>query len=287
DKSQDKARNGAEVKPRGEGIWGVGILEKVLAAVKGLLTKGVLDFATVWLSRVGHLGLLAAAALGLIFSLIVAIRLDSFMAFLYGLAWVVLLFIVQYVAHRFVSAGESLIANNPSALSSQAVLDCLGLLAALAGLIALTLGAVRSIQGAGVRFVLFGAALFVLLELFAAAVFNPETISTETGGRQSAGREAIGIIVLFVKGAMRLVPVLFGIGIAAGFVLLAVDAFGIFGSEFRILAGWRRAIVTGRTIVASGLVPFLGYVGFVFAYLAVDVVRAILAVPEKLDALKK
>lgn len=162
-----------------------------------------------------------------------------------------------------------------------------GLLSVIAGCIAIALGAVRSIQGAGIRFVLFGAALFILLELFAIVAFNPETVSTETGGKHSAGQEAIGIIVLFIKGFMRLVPILFGIGIVAGLVLLAIDAFGIFGSEYRLLAGWRRALYTGRIIVVSGLVPFLSYVGFVVAYLAVDVVRAILAIPEKIEALRK
>ena len=268
-------------------VWGVAVLEKVLAALKGLLSKSVLDFASRWLFRAGHVGLLAAAALGLLFSLVVAIRLDSFTAFLYGAAWVAVAFIIQYVAHRFAAAGDALIANNPSALSSKAFLDCLGLLSVIGGLLALVLGSIRSIQGAGLRFVLVGAGLFVLLELFAVVVFNPETVSTETGGKISAGQEAIGIIVLFVKGVMRLVPILFGVGIAAGFVLLAVDAFGIFGSEYRLLASWRRGLHTGRIVVASGLIPFLSYVGFVAAYLAVDVVRAILAVPEKIEALKK
>jgi len=268
-------------------LWGVAVLEKVLAAAKSLLNRKVLDFAVRWVFRVGHIGLLAAAALGLLFSLIVAIRLDSFSAFLYGVAWVAVVFIIQYIAHRFAAAGDALIGTNPSALSSKAFLDCLGLLSVIGGLIALALGSIRSIQGAGLRFVLVGAALFVLLELFAIVVFNPETVSTETGGKISAGQEAIGIIVLFIKGVMRLVPILFGIGIAAGFVLLAVDAFGIFGSEYGLLAAWRRGLQTGRTIVAAGLVPFLSYIGFVVAYLAVDVIRAILATPEKIEALRK
>jgi hypothetical protein len=252
-----------------------------------LLSKGILDFATRWLFRIGHVGLLAAAALGILFSLAVAIRLDSFSAFLYGAAWVAVVLIVQYVAHRFAAAGETLIANNPSALSSKAFLDCLGLLAVLAGLIAVALGAIRSIQGAGLRFVLVGGGLFVLLELFAVIVFNPETVSTETGGKTSAGQEAIGIIVLFVKGVMRLVPILFGVGVVAGLVLLAVDAFGVFGSEYRLVASWRQGLRTARLVVASGLAPLLSYVGFVVAYLAVDVVRAILATPEKIEALRK
>lgn len=284
---QEKKPDTSKDKTEAARVWGIAVLEKTLAATRGLLTKSVLGFANRWLYRIGQVGLLAAAALGLVFSLIVAIRLDSFTAFLYGAAWVAVVLIVQYVAHRFAAAGEALIANNPSALSSKAFLDCLGLLAVVAGLIALVLGAIRSIQGAGLRYVLVGGGLFVLLELFAIVVFNPDTVSTETGGKISAGQEAIGIIVLFVKGVMRLVPILFGIGIIAGFILLAVDAVGMFGSEYRLLASWRRGVQAGRVIVASGLVPFLGYLGFVSAYLAVDVVRAILAVPEKLEALKK
>jgi len=287
EKKQEKTQDKTEDKTKAVRLWGVSALEKILVSTKELLNRNVLDFAVRWIFRIGHIGLLSAAALGFLFSLVVAIRLDSFSAFLYGIAWVVLVLVVQYVAHRFAATGDSLIENNPSSLSSKAFLDCLGLLAVIGGLIALVLGTVRSIQGAGIRFILVGAALFILLELFAIVAFNPDTISTATGGKNSAGQEAIGIIVLFIKGFMRLVPILFGIGIAAGFVLLAIDAFGIFGSEYRLLAGWKRAIYTGRIIVFSGLAPFLSYIGFVVAYLAVDVVRAILATPEKIEALKR
>ena len=284
---QEKKQDKTEDKTKAVRLWGVAVLEKILTSTKDLLNRNVLDFAVRWIFRIGHIGLLAAAALGFLFSLIVAIRLDSFSAFLYGIAWVVLVLVVQYAAHRFAATGDSLIENNPSSLTSKAFLDCLGLLSVIGGLIAFVLGAIRSIQGSGIRFILAGTALFILLELFAIVVFNPETVSTETGGKNSAGQEAIGIIVLFIKGFMRLVPILFGIGIAAGFVLLAIDAFGIFGSEYRLLAGWKRAIYTGRIIVFSGLAPFLSYIGFVVAYLAVDVVRAILATPEKIEALKR
>lgn len=284
---QEKKQDKTQDKTKAVRLWGVAVLEKVLVSTKDLLNRKVLDFAVRWIFRIGHVGLLAAAALGFLFSLIVAIRLDSFSAFLYGIAWVVLVLVIQYVAHRFAATGDSLIENNPSSLTSKAFLDCLGLLSVIGGLIAIVLGAIRSIQGAGIRFILAGTALFILLELFAIVVFNPETVSTETGGKNSAGQEAIGIIVLFIKSFMRLVPILFGIGIAAGFVLLAIDAFGIFGSEYRLLADWKRAWYTGRIIVLSGLVPFLSYIGFVIAYLAVDVIRAILATPEKIEALRK
>jgi len=285
--AQEKKQDKTQDKTKAVRLWGVAALEKVLVSTKELLNRNILDFALRWIFRIGHIGLLAAAALGFLFSLIVAIRLDSFSAFLYGIAWVVLVLVVQYAAHRFAATGDSLIENNPSSLTSKAFLDCLGLLSVIGGLIAFVLGAIRSIQGSGIRFILAGTALFILLELFAIVVFNPETVSTETGGKNSAGQEAIGIIVLFIKGFMRLVPILFGIGIAAGFVLLAIDAFGIFGSEYRLLADWKRAMYTGRIIVFSGLVPFLSYIGFVIAYLAVDVVRAILATPEKIEALRK
>jgi hypothetical protein len=268
-------------------LFGVNLLVKFTDFIKTVLTPKLLEFSSEWMLKIGHWALIASAALGIVFSLIVAFRLNSFYAFLYGLAWILIVFVVQYTAHKFSKAGEMLIKNNPSSMSSKAFLDCLGFLTMIGGVIFFILGIIRVAQGGHISFLFMGLGGFVLLEFFTIIAFNPKLITKVISKTTSAGQEAIGIIVFFIKGFMKLVPVIFGVGVVVGFVLLFIDFLGVFGSGFRVAASWERASTTSLKIIAAGLLPFLSYLLFVLYYLAIDVIRAILAVPGKLDELKK
>lgn len=290
-KEETKSKKDAAAPPKKnkvfDHLFGVDFLEKFILWAKGLLNEKVLQFSLDWMTKIGHFALIAAAVLGLLFSLLVAIRLNSFFAFLYGFAWILLVFVIQFTAHRFVKAGDTLIKNNPSTLSSKAFLDCLGFLSLIGAIIFFVVGIVRAVQGGGIWIFLMGTAAFILLILFALIAFNPKTINKTVGKNTSAGQEAIGIIVFFLKGVMRLVPILFGVGIAVGLTLLVVDFIGVFGTEARLAASWENVSKTAGTIALFGLLPLISYIAFVIYYLAIDIIRAILALPGKLDELIK
>jgi len=283
-----KTSSSKEKKKKSFGhLFAFGFLEKFVDFIKGKLTEKALDFSTDWLLKLGHYGMIAAAALGFIFALVVAIRLDSFSAFLYGLAWIVLVFVVQYTAVRFSTAGAKLVENNPASMSSKAFLDCFGFLSFIGGLIVFVFSIIWTIRGAGLSNLFIGIGLFVFLEFLALVAFHPETISTKIVKETSAGQEALGIIVFYLKGVMKLIPIIFGIGILVGTVLLFIDFIGVFGGRFRVESAWANGISQAWQILLIGLLPFLSYLFFLLYYLAVDVVRSILAIPDKLDALKK
>jgi len=268
-------------------LFGVNLLKKFIDTKKKIMTDKVLDFSIEWLSKIGHYGLIFAAFLGFLFSLIVAIRLNSFFAFLYGLAWIVIVFVVQYTAHRFSKAGDTLIKNNPSSLASKAFLDCLGFLTMIAGVIILIAAILWTIRGAGVRQLFVGIGLFIMFEFFVIIAFNPKTINMEIVKTSTAGQEALGIIVFFLKGLLRLVPIFFGVGILVGIVLLFIDFIGVFGNSFRVTSAWEHAPSSAMIILVATLLPFVSFILFVLYYLAIDIIRAILSIPGKLDELKK
>jgi len=266
---------------------GVNILDKFIDFAKKKMTEKALDFFIKWVSRIGHFGLLAVAALGFLFAFIVAIRSNSFNAFLYGCAWVIVVMVIQYTAQKFSKAGEALIKNNPALLSSKAFIDCIGFLALIGSVILLVISFVQTVQGAGIQTLIIGILWFFLLEFFSFVAFNPGSITMNVGKGASAGQEAIGIVVFFLKGAMKLIPIAFGIGIFIGFILLFIDFIGVFSNEFRVTASCANARTTATQIAFIGLLPFLSYIFFVLFYLAIDVIRAILAVPGKLDEVIK
>jgi hypothetical protein len=266
-------------------LFAVNLLEKLIEVFRGLLTSKLLEFCIKWASRIGHFALIVAAGLGFLFALIFAIRSNSFQGFLFGLAWVVLVFVVQYTAHKFSTAGETLIKNNPSQMSSKIFLDCFAFLVMIGGVVVFILQIVAAVRFGSFYPFLWGLGAFIFLEFVALVAFNPEEATIEIVKDNSAGQEAIGIITFFIKALMRLVPIIFGIGVAIGTVLLFIDFIGLFGSNFGF--AWMRGNKTAVTILYAALLPFLSYLYFVLAYLVLDVIRSILSIPGKLDKLGK
>jgi hypothetical protein len=268
-------------------LFGVRILEKVYNWLEGLLSVKVLDFSTTWAGRIGHWALVAAACLGFLYSLIFAIRINKFDSFLIGIGWFLLVFVIQFTAHRFLGAGKSLIANNPSRLSSRAFLECVAFLAAILGVVVLINSIITAVRAGSLFPFLSGLGAFVFLEFLAMVTFHPQTITTEIVAETSAGQEALGIITYVLKAVMRLVPIIFGLGVLIFSIYLLIDGFGLFGNDMRTASSWMKIQMRGPQILTYAILPFLSYIVFVLFYLAVDIIRSILVVPEKLDKLGK
>jgi len=265
----------------------VGWLEKVNEFAQQRLTETLLQFCTKWLSRLGHYGLMSAAALGFLLAAVYAIRFNTFTPFLLGLVWVLLVFVVQYTAVKFADAGATLIDSNPTSLSSKAFLDCLAFLSMIGGIVVLVVMTIQAIQSNAIYPFLIGLGIFVLLELLALLAYHPALVTVSVVRETTAGQEAIGIVTFFLKGLLKLVPIFFGVGVLIATVLLLIDFFKIFGEEYQAAMAWSGANVKAGQILYAGLLPFLSYIVFVLLYLVVDLIQAILSIPGKLDRLNK
>lgn len=260
-------------------LFAVNLLEKLVEFFKGLLTKELLLFCIKWLSVIGHIGIVVAAAVGFLFALIFAIKSNSFNAFLLGIVWVLLLFVIQYTAHKFSNAGEELIKNNPSQLASKTFLDCFGFLALIGGVVIFVISLIQLIQGSRFFDFLTGVGSFIFLEFVALVAFNYKEISVKVVKKNSAGQEAIGIITFYIKTLMKLVPILFGAFVVLGTVMLFIEGVRLFGNGAAF--AWSRIQYTiAPNILKAALLPFLSYLMFVLSYLIIDIIRSILAIPE-------
>lgn len=262
-------------------LFAVNLVEKLVEVFKGFMTTNFLEFCIKWLSRIGHFAIIVAAGIGFLFTLIAAIRSNSFKAFLFGIAWVLIIFVAQYTAHKFLGAGEKLIKNNPTQLASKTFLDCFAFLVMIGGVIAFIMGIVNAVQYKSFQPFIWGLGMAVFLEFVALVSFNPKEITIDIVDDNSAGQEAIGIITFFIKAIMKLVPILFGVGVTIGTVMLLINMFGLFGSNWP--SAYMEGNVTAMQILYAALLPFLSYLFFVLAYLGIDVIRAILSIPGKLD----
>jgi hypothetical protein len=269
-------------------LFFVGLIEKFIDTMRGVLTEKLYDFLKKWILIIGHYGFYVAAALSIIFGIIMAIRSDSFITFATGIGYAIGFFVVQYVANKFSSAGDRLIETNPTRLGSAAFLDCFGLLSMIAGLGSFLFFTYIAIKSGPVWYLGMAVGFFVILELLALISFNPKLVTVKIAEKISAGNEAIGIITFFMKCVMKLIPILFGVGVAVFTIMMFINSFDLFSKEVITMSGAWISIKDGmRNVIGAGLLPFIGYIVFVLYFLLVDVIRSILVIPEKIDELKQ
>lgn len=244
----------------------------------------------------GQYAVLLGGALGLLVSIIVAIRINSFGVFVGGVVFVVVLAVAQFTAVRFLRADDALIASTPSRVSSLAFLECMGLFAVLVAVGLAVFGVVTAIQTRNITPLIpfwLGSVFFAAL---GAIALHSELASVEAGSG-SAGEEAIGLLAFFLKAVMKIVPLFFALFAAVGSLVLLVSIVAPNSSFVYALSSMIPAIslpgLNGPGLGGLGLVltatllPFIAYFLFLLASLPLELWRAILCVPDKLDALKR
>jgi GYF domain 2 len=260
-------------------------VDHLLAAMRGQVTTERLNALDEQAKRVGHLAYLAAAILLLVFFCTLSIQNDSIRSFLGALLIIVpVAVLAQYVGSRFLDAGRRLIDGAPSEVASRTFLTCYGLLATVGALVGLIDG-IRQLFESATR-VEGGIAIGLsLLLLYAAgASLNPSSLNVTVRSEASAGEEAIGVLMFLVKLPLRLVPFMFGVGSLVGLGLALYFVFHLASDDLPFIAIQATTLTPG--ILGVALLPLASYLGFLFVYLLIAVLSAILQVPLKLDALK-
>ncbi|MGD0814025.1 MAG: hypothetical protein ABSA83_10505 [Verrucomicrobiota bacterium] len=266
-----------------------------LKHISGWLSEGFLNRSLIFDRDAGHFAILTGGALGLIYCIVIAIKRNELVPALVGIGFVIALAIGQFVAMRFLGAGEGLIANTPHRISSKAFLECCGLLALLAGLCVMVSGLVIGIRMGGMySLVAIVPAFFyaTMLLYLGALAFNPQVINVSIG-EGSAGEEAVGILGFFIKAGLKLVPILFLFGGLAANLLIILSfnadwlgTFEGFGAQMPLLGllGLLGGNFLGLALLLFAcLLPIIAYLQFLLLNLGLEFIRAILVIPGKLD----
>jgi hypothetical protein len=265
-------------------LFSVRLGDKLLAWAKNTLTPSRYDAASAGLEIAGHWALIVAAAGGLLFAIIKSIKTDTMSDFLMGIGWVVLIMVAQYVAGKLSATELLLIKSAPSEMSSRAFLSCLALLNLIAGILALVWFIVMAIRMEEWSMLGAGVGLFVLCELVVCLCLNPDMINITISSSSSPGQEALGVLALVMKGLLRLVPVAFGIGAicgAMGMIWMIVQLLRDQATSSSLMS-----LSTAWLVLVSAALPFVSYLLYIFVYLNIDLMRSILVLPGKVDALK-
>jgi len=260
--------------------WG----DQALAWVGRVMTAARYETVEAWVEKAGHYALVVAAGLGLVYGLVGAFKWNQLSPALIGIVWIPCVGVAQYAAFKFASTSRGLIRSSGSQLSSKAFPACLALWSLLLGIIALVGYSYVAVRMDSLSSLGMGLVAFAICELTVWLCLNPALLNINIVPASTAGEEAIGVLTFAMKALLRLVPIGFGVGVIVGdFEILAAiirllrdQEFAITGSES---AAWM--------VLGSAALPLIGYILFVLNYLLLDVIRAILAVPEKLDVIGK
>jgi GYF domain 2 len=266
----------------------------LIAKARALLSIPRLTALFIASNAFGQILVLSGAALALIYGVVYAIKYNSFDIFLYGLASIFVLAVLQFVAKRLLDACASILKTSPTRVASVAVLECFGLLLLLAGLGALASGIITAIQLETLMPLLPALVAFTVLTASGGIALHPSLANVEEAPA-TAGEEAIGLFSFFAKSGLLLQPLLFGVYAAAGALVILLSIFGqdtAFAASLVAFAPFDISAGSGGPlgviiIAASCLFPLVGYLSFLAYYLLIDVLRAILSIPQKLDQLRR
>lgn len=270
------------------------LVGKVLDYVTRGLSPALIERTLAFSVRIGHYAVLVGGAISLLYAIYAAIKYNSFTLFLAGLGFVAALAVAQFAAQRFLGAGDRTIRSTPSRIGSPAFLECLGLLVILAAAAMLISGigtAIRIESFVPLVPAIIGAAI---LTCFGALALHPSLVNVSVADG-SSGEEAIGLISFFFKSMLKLVPLFF-------FLIVVAGGLAVIASFFDSGQAFARTIVqlfalplplnlpyglAGAGVILSGcLFPILAYFVYLIWYLVLDILRAILCIPAKLDALR-
>jgi hypothetical protein len=254
------------------------LIERLINSFKAWLTPDFFRANEVALVRAASYATPVAAVTGFLFGIIAAIKMDSFLAFALGVIWVVVLAIAYYVGSSFLETCRRTIENSRTTISSQEFLNTSALLMIVAFVLVLGFGAYLSIAASNLMALQWALPLAIALLYYACLFLNPSLMSTDFQPGATAGEDALSILIIFSKAAIRLAGIVFGLMAIIGSLLLLYSLVNLFseGAEQMMYGGLQS--VGGATIIVYGLLfPFFIYIGFVFSYLLVDICKAILS----------
>jgi len=246
---------------------------------------------------IGNYAVLASIVFTFINALIYAVRFRTIYIFLAGVGIMIALVIAHYAAGRFLAASDKIISGTPGRISSTAFPDCVGLLLLLLAIGVFVGGIIEGKQESSIVPFILAIVIALLLVLTAAITLNPKSVGIEIGNA-SAGEEAIGLISFFLKTCLKLVSAQFCLLALAGCVL---TIWGFFSPDmganasgfFRLLPFASVLSVVPPSMIGPGIVlyacltPIFTYLFFLFGSLMLDLARAILVLPEKLDSTRR
>jgi hypothetical protein len=216
--------------------------------------------------------------IGLLIGIVAAIKNDSFLLALFGILWVVTVAIAYYIGQRFLSVCENSLKTNETSISSSDYLDCCALICIAALCTTVFWGVYSSIKFSTFSMLIITLSLALALIYYICLLLNPQLISTRVAENNSAGEDALAIVMIMYKAGVKLATIMFGGLTTIGTLFLLYVLYLAISNKGYGYSFYDLSSISGVTLVLFGLLYPLGiYLTFIFVYLIVDLCKAILS----------
>lgn len=260
-------------------------LDSLLDRLRSAVTARSVEAIGRLLRQCGLYGLLAAMVLVAAFATIESLQSKSAGGLLFGVALVLLLIVLHYVAGKFCDALDRLHQSIHGSLPSSALPDCIVLLSLASGVAAILGSVVLAMNSGTPTVILPGFAVLVVCGFFALVMLHPETLNVWIAAEEtSASEEAIGVLTFLVKAMLALALVVFGVGVVYSALLMSIACWQALSGELLPVAEFTAAIAR-RGLIGFAALPLVAYLLLLFYSLLLDLCRSVLALPEKFDRL--
>ena len=205
---------------------------------------------------------------------------------LFGLGSVVVLTAMQFVNQRLLGAIEGQIDSVPTAVSTTAVFDALGILFLVMAVSSPIYLIYIAFETKFYFMIFVGIAALVVFGYLTLVSLNPEFLNIHPDEEATAADDAMALYSFGVKVYISAIPFLYGILVVLGCAGLML---GMLQTSMEAEAVWVTAVHVGGVFAfhVALCLPFVGYLLGIFGLLSVFVLQAILSIPGKLDVLNK
>jgi hypothetical protein len=233
----------------------------------------------------GSYGLLVAAILSIAFAATATAKTSAFDHVLWGAIYMLALLALQYVAGRSFVAIDELNRTTGGHLASSVLPDSTVMLSKTAGVAALLASIAWAIESSNYLLILGGVAAFFVGAYLSAIALHPSMLNISIAPESLAGEEWIGAMMFVLKSLLRLAPVAFGAGVLCGTLALGFACYQAFAAESELAASLATANLAWRVLLYSAALPLAAYLLFLFSNMVLNIWRALLSLPGKLDVL--
>jgi len=261
----------------------VNLIDALLGKLRAVFTPDTCKKHMSAFRAVGHAGTVLAGILGLLFSIVAAIKSDSLVLFLLGLGWLVGILIVDYVSRRFDQTSDSLVKSTRSYLSSTIYVDAIALLVLVtsAGLFGFAIyGAIKS---GSISFFLKTGALSVWMFYLSLITLNAASmLNVEFKNGLKAEEEGVGLLEFSAKSCLLAVPFYFGSGIVLGLIQIVWSVIKA-TREAAFASALSDSTPYFTTIALVASLPFLACLFFLVLYAFIAAVKSLIRMASVLE----
>jgi|GEM_PF-3393686 len=249
-------------------------LDLVLSFAKRTITPRFIDATTLLFGQIGHYGLYFSMALVVLIAIMFSIRGADAITLPLAVVAVLTLVILQYASDHLGDSLKSLNQTVSGAISTNIFFECLALLSAFYGLIALIAMSVMAMDELSIELALRAIFVYIVFQFMAFLMINPKSLGITVDADAGATETSIGLMTMVLKLFLKLTPVAFGAGIAAETINLIPIAFSVFGERsvgLTVLsAGWLR-------IAVFAALPVIIYLGFIILNLVIRILESVVS----------